>query len=101
MPGQGALDCPCARSRSGAEAMQFTFVQWPWLTPRPACTRRGLRVRCGLHSGISEAGDAVTNKTSGRVQYGGVPLATAKAVGDCGRGGMVLLSQVRCRRGRG
>jgi hypothetical protein len=58
-----------------------------------ACCR-GLRVRLGMHSGIHESSDAVFNKTSGRVMYGGLPLATAKAVGDCGQGGMVLLSQV-------
>ncbi len=49
----------------------------------------------GLHSGIQDAADAVLNKTTGRMQYGGLPLALAKAVADCGHGGMILLSQVR------
>ncbi|KAJ9532991.1 hypothetical protein QJQ45_018077 [Haematococcus lacustris] len=54
---------------------------------------RGLRVRVGLHSGVYEGSDALLNKTTGRMQYGGRPLAMAKAVGDVGQGGMVLLSQ--------
>ncbi|KAJ9533873.1 hypothetical protein QJQ45_026962 [Haematococcus lacustris] len=54
---------------------------------------RGLRVRVGLHSGVHEGSDALLNKTTGRMQYGGRPLAMAKAVGDVGQGGMVLLSQ--------
>ncbi len=57
--------------------------------------RRGLRVRVGMHTGIEDAADAVMNKTTGRMQYGGLPLALAKAVADSGHGGMILLSQVR------
>lgn len=53
---------------------------------------RGLRVRLGLHTGISSAADVIENKVSGRVEYAGVPLALAKAVSDAGHGGMVLLS---------
>ncbi|KAL6747219.1 hypothetical protein V8C86DRAFT_3148514 [Haematococcus lacustris] len=61
--------------------------------PRSVLVFRGLRVRVGLHSGVHEGSDALLNKTTGRMQYGGRPLAMAKAVGDVGQGGMVLLSQ--------
>ncbi|KAJ9532988.1 hypothetical protein QJQ45_018070, partial [Haematococcus lacustris] len=78
--------------------------QWSALDTSPASTAshdmpgsvlvfRGLRVRVGLHSGVYEGSDALLNKTTGRMQYGGRPLAMAKAVGDVGQGGMVLLSQ--------
>ncbi|KAJ9514245.1 hypothetical protein QJQ45_012245 [Haematococcus lacustris] len=76
-----------------------TFYACQWIAvPAQAGSRaclvfRGLRVRVGLHSGVHEAADAVFNKTTGRMQYGGRPLAIAKAVGDVGQGGMVLLSQ--------
>ncbi|KAL6750703.1 nucleotide cyclase [Haematococcus lacustris] len=76
-----------------------TFYVRQWIAvPAQAGSRaclvfRGLRVRVGLHSGVNEAADAVFNKTTGRMQYGGRPLAMAKAVGDVGQGGMVLLSQ--------
>ncbi len=53
---------------------------------------RGLRVRVGVHTGVPDARDVVLNATTGRTQYTGQPLSTAKAVADCGPGGMVLLS---------
>ncbi|KAL6753208.1 hypothetical protein V8C86DRAFT_3019502 [Haematococcus lacustris] len=83
-----------------------TYYQKQWLaldtspastashdTPGSVLVFRGLRVRVGLHSGVYEGSDALLNKTTGRMQYGGRPLAMAKAVGDVGQGGMVLLSQ--------
>ncbi len=68
----------------------------PTKAPATRALRRGLRVRVGLHSGIRDVQDAVLNKTTGRVQYGGQPLALAKAVADVGHGGMVLLTQASC-----
>ncbi len=58
----------------------------------PATLCRGLRVRVGVHAGVPDARDVVLNATTGRTQYTGQPLSTAKAVADCGHGGMVLLS---------
>ncbi|KAG1659792.1 hypothetical protein FOA52_015893 [Chlamydomonas sp. UWO 241] len=53
---------------------------------------KGLRVRIGMHSGV-ESGDVERNITSGRMVVGGAPLQLAKAVGDAGAGGMVLMTQ--------
>ena len=49
-------------------------------------------MRLGLHSGVSKS-DIDRNTTAGRDVCTGVPMALAKAVGDAGQGGMVLLSQ--------
>ena len=51
-----------------------------------------------MHSGIDDPADVEVNKTSGRAQYSGPALALAKAVGDSGSGGMVLLSQASFER---
>ncbi|KAG1669631.1 hypothetical protein FOA52_010791 [Chlamydomonas sp. UWO 241] len=53
---------------------------------------KGLRVRIGMHSGVQNS-DVERNATSGRVYFGGAPLAIAKAVGDAGAGGMVLMTK--------
>ncbi|KAG1676736.1 hypothetical protein FOA52_005025 [Chlamydomonas sp. UWO 241] len=79
---------------------------------------KGLRVRIGMHSGVEKV-DVERNTTSespvnhyplalrhpsvveyaaGRVYFGGTPLALAKAVGDAGAGGMVLLTKETCER---
>lgn len=50
-------------------------------------------MRIGMHTGVQDKRDVVVNKTSGRVAYNGHSLAIAKAVGDCGHGGMVLMTQ--------
>ncbi|GFR40647.1 hypothetical protein Agub_g1232 [Astrephomene gubernaculifera] len=55
---------------------------------------RGLRVRMGVHSGLSEECDAVQlNRTANRTQYTGLGLQMAKAVCDCAHGGQVLMSE--------
>ncbi|GLI69572.1 hypothetical protein VaNZ11_014230, partial [Volvox africanus] len=55
---------------------------------------RGLRVRMGMHSGLSDITDlAQLNRTANRMQYTGVGLSMAKAVADCAHGGQVLISQ--------
>ncbi|EFJ41253.1 hypothetical protein VOLCADRAFT_119755 [Volvox carteri f. nagariensis] len=55
---------------------------------------RGLRVRMGMHSGLSETTDmAQLNRTANRMQYTGVGLSMAKAVADCAHGGQVLMSE--------
>ena len=47
-----------------------------------------------MSSGISDAADVVINHASaGRTQYTGNSLLLAKAVGDAGGGGMVLLGE--------
>ncbi|KAL6754416.1 hypothetical protein V8C86DRAFT_354545 [Haematococcus lacustris] len=79
-----------------SRARAFYSAQWASSgveSHQSRLTFRGLRVRVGLHSGVYEGSDALLNKTTGRMQYGGRPLAMAKAVGDVGQGGMVLLSQ--------
>ncbi|KAG1668893.1 hypothetical protein FOA52_016062 [Chlamydomonas sp. UWO 241] len=53
---------------------------------------RGLRVRVGMHSGVSKT-DVERNATAGRMFFTGTPLALAKAVGDAGAGGMILMTQ--------
>ncbi|KXZ43981.1 hypothetical protein GPECTOR_76g803 [Gonium pectorale] len=55
---------------------------------------RGLRVRMGVHSGLSGETDAVQlNRTANRMQYTGLGMQMAKAVCDCAHGGQVLLTQ--------
>lgn len=53
---------------------------------------RGLRVRMGLHSGISKASDVADNRASARTVYGGACAGVVRCVSDCAQGGMVLLS---------
>ncbi|KAG1672359.1 hypothetical protein FOA52_010977 [Chlamydomonas sp. UWO 241] len=53
---------------------------------------RGLRVRMGMHSGVTAA-DISHNKASARTQYGGSPLACARDVCSATPGGAVLLSR--------
>ncbi|KAG1669680.1 hypothetical protein FOA52_002064 [Chlamydomonas sp. UWO 241] len=54
---------------------------------------RGLRVRVGMHSGVTKT-DLEHNSTAGRMCFSGMPLALAKAVGDAGAGGSVLMTQI-------
>ncbi|KAG2443269.1 hypothetical protein HYH02_009342 [Chlamydomonas schloesseri] len=61
--------------------------------PAPAILAfRGLRVRMGLESGVASAA-IVRNAASGRLRYGGPALRLARAIGDSGQGGMVLLGE--------
>jgi class 3 adenylate cyclase len=53
---------------------------------------RGLRVRMGLHSGLSDPTQVVINPTTRRTQYSGSFAAAAKHVCDAGHGGQILLS---------
>mmetsp|Transcript_28764 Transcript_28764/g.85064 ORF Transcript_28764/g.85064 Transcript_28764/m.85064 type:complete len:1264 (-) Transcript_28764:2219-6010(-) len=53
---------------------------------------KGLRVRVGIHSGVTEA-DLDKCGATGRATFTGLPLELAKAVGDAGAGGMILLTQ--------
>jgi class 3 adenylate cyclase len=52
----------------------------------------GLRVRMGLHSGLSDPTQVVINPTTRRTQYSGSFAAAAKHVCDAGHGGQILLS---------
>ncbi|KAG2484543.1 hypothetical protein HYH03_016678 [Edaphochlamys debaryana] len=69
--------------------------EWP-AAVRPApparCAYRGLRVRMGLHTGITTASDVTFNATTCHMAYGGTAMKVAKAVGDAASGGMILLS---------
>ncbi|KAL6764314.1 nucleotide cyclase [Haematococcus lacustris] len=51
---------------------------------------QGLRVRMGMASGTSSAEEVTFNASLGRVKYGGVLMAAAKAIQDAAQGGMVL-----------
>ncbi|KAG1672360.1 hypothetical protein FOA52_010978 [Chlamydomonas sp. UWO 241] len=53
---------------------------------------RGLRVRMGVHSGVTAA-DISQNKASARTQYGGLSLSCARDVCNATPGGAVLLSR--------
>ncbi|MEW5301992.1 MAG: hypothetical protein WDW36_004810 [Sanguina aurantia] len=53
---------------------------------------RGLRVRAGVHSGLQLHSEGRVNTVSGRMQYTGALVHTAKAVCDAAHGGTVLLS---------
>ncbi|KAG2490218.1 hypothetical protein HYH03_011343 [Edaphochlamys debaryana] len=53
---------------------------------------RGLRVRMGFHRGVLGPCDVNTNQASQRVVYSGPVLQLARAIGDVGRGGQVLMS---------
>ncbi|KAG2490225.1 hypothetical protein HYH03_011350 [Edaphochlamys debaryana] len=63
--------------------------------PTPCDTHlvfRGLRVRMGFHRGVLGPCDVNTNQASQRVMYSGPVLQLARAIGDVGRGGQVLMS---------
>ncbi|KAL6765844.1 nucleotide cyclase [Haematococcus lacustris] len=53
----------------------------------------GLRVRCGVHTGVESARDVFFNSSCARTQYRGPALALARAVCDAAQGAQVLLSQ--------
>ncbi|KAJ9508780.1 hypothetical protein QJQ45_028090 [Haematococcus lacustris] len=53
----------------------------------------GLRVRCGVHTGVESARDVFFNSSCARTQYRGPSLALARAVCDAAQGAQVLLSQ--------
>ncbi|GFH27984.1 guanylate cyclase domain-containing protein, partial [Haematococcus lacustris] len=60
----------------------------------PSClVFSGLRIRCGVHTGVSSAQDVSYNTSSARMQYSGAPLALARAVCDAAQGAQILLSQ--------
>jgi hypothetical protein len=59
-----------------------------------ACgARRGLRVRMGLHTGITTSSDVTFNPTTSHMAYSGTAMKVARAVGDAAAGGMILMSQ--------
>ncbi|KAL6750964.1 hypothetical protein V8C86DRAFT_758662 [Haematococcus lacustris] len=60
----------------------------------PSClVFSGLRIRCGVHTGVASAQDVSYNTSSARMQYSGAPLALARAVCDAAQGAQILLSQ--------
>ncbi|KAG1678413.1 hypothetical protein FOA52_015180 [Chlamydomonas sp. UWO 241] len=91
--------CILPRGDTNVASTMAKFMQLAWTSEgSPAAVKdhltvfKGLRVRVGMHSGVPK-GTVERNATSGRVFLGGMPLALAKAVGDAGAGGMVLLTQ--------
>ncbi|KAG2444141.1 hypothetical protein HYH02_009081 [Chlamydomonas schloesseri] len=52
----------------------------------------GLRVRVGLHCGVTDARDIQYNAATARMTFGGEGLRIAKAVCDCASGGQVVMS---------
>ncbi|GFH07643.1 guanylate cyclase domain-containing protein [Haematococcus lacustris] len=60
----------------------------------PSClVFSGLRIRCGVHTGVASAQDVSYNTSSARMQYSGATLALARAVCDAAQGAQILLSQ--------
>ncbi|GFH20213.1 uncharacterized protein HaLaN_17297, partial [Haematococcus lacustris] len=53
---------------------------------------RGLRVRMGMHTGITDPADVVFEPVSGRTIYTGPCMELARAVSDAAPGGGLLLS---------
>ncbi|KXZ46830.1 hypothetical protein GPECTOR_40g564 [Gonium pectorale] len=53
---------------------------------------RGLRVRVGIHTGVSSEAEVVYNAASARVVFSGPCVATCKAVADLAHGGQIFLS---------
>ncbi|KAG1678409.1 hypothetical protein FOA52_015176 [Chlamydomonas sp. UWO 241] len=91
--------CISPRGDANVTSTMAKFMQLAWTSEgSPAAVKdhltvfKGLRVRVGMHSGVPR-GTEERNATSGRVIFGGMPLALAKAIGDAGAGGMVLLTQ--------
>jgi hypothetical protein len=56
------------------------------------CIWAGVRVRMGIHSGLTNPLHVSYNKASHRTQYSGEFASTAKSVGDAGHGGQIILS---------
>ncbi|PNH05655.1 Adenylate cyclase [Tetrabaena socialis] len=59
---------------------------------------RGLRIRMGMHSGVASEKEVNLNVASQRVCYSGTVARLAKAVGDVGTGGQIMLSVAALRR---
>ncbi|KAG2501549.1 hypothetical protein HYH03_000056 [Edaphochlamys debaryana] len=79
-------------------ACQASWKEANATTPNNVLIFRGLRVRMGMHAGISNEADVAYNKAAARMQYSGEILQYAKSVGDAAAGGMILLSEATYRR---
>ncbi|KAG2442577.1 hypothetical protein HXX76_002662 [Chlamydomonas incerta] len=55
--------------------------------------QRGLRVRMGMHSGLTDPHAISINKASGRTQYTGEFLTVSKCTGDAANGGQIVLTE--------
>lgn len=82
---------------AGCEPFSKVFnARW---VPAPAATApgavlalRGLRVRVGMHSGITSESELQYNRASARVVYAGQALQLAKSVADAAHGGCITLT---------
>ncbi|KAG2448347.1 hypothetical protein HYH02_006929 [Chlamydomonas schloesseri] len=55
--------------------------------------QRGLRVRMGMHSGLTDPHAISINKASGRTQYTGEFLTVSKRTSDAANGGQIVLTE--------
>ncbi|KAG2434059.1 hypothetical protein HXX76_007787 [Chlamydomonas incerta] len=79
-------------------ACQASWKEATAATPNNVLIFRGLRVRMGMHTGISNEADVAYNKAAARMQYSGEILNYGKSVSDAAAGGMILLSEATYRR---
>ncbi|EFJ49433.1 guanylyl and adenylyl cyclase family member, partial [Volvox carteri f. nagariensis] len=93
-----ALSAPGSESNTFITACQASWKEANATTPNNVLIFRGLRVRMGMHTGITNEADVAYNKAAARMQYSGEILQYAKAVSDAAAGGMILLSEATYRR---
>ncbi|GIL79822.1 hypothetical protein Vretifemale_9103 [Volvox reticuliferus] len=93
-----ALGTPGSEANTFMTACQASWKEGSATTPNNVLIFRGLRVRMGMHTGISNEADVAYNKAAARMQYSGEILQYAKSVSDAAAGGMILLSDATYRR---
>ncbi|GLI68045.1 hypothetical protein VaNZ11_012368 [Volvox africanus] len=93
-----ALGTPGSEANTFMTACQASWKEATATTPNNVLIFRGLRVRMGMHTGISNEADVAYNKAAARMQYSGEILQYGKSVSDAAAGGMILLSDATYRR---
>ncbi|KAG2431384.1 hypothetical protein HYH02_013371 [Chlamydomonas schloesseri] len=88
--GGGGSSTEAALPLHAVQAAQWTVAAAG--VPGASLVFKGLRVRMGLHAGVSSASEMSYNRAAARVMYCGPVLRAAKAVSDCAHGGQVVLS---------
>ncbi|GIL52667.1 hypothetical protein Vafri_8489 [Volvox africanus] len=92
------LGTPGSEPNTFMTACQASWKEATATTPNNVLIFRGLRVRMGMHTGISNEADVAYNKAAARMQYSGEILQLGKSVSDAAAGGMILLSDATYRR---